>query len=227
MEKSVRRSAIIAISAVCILFAIELLDRTLQLELYRFGIYPRSTTELANILFAPLIHGSWNHLFSNSLTLPVLLGTLLYAYPRSALATLLLIYIGSGTGVWLFARDSYHFGASGLNHGMMFYIFVSGILRRDRLSIALSMIVFFLYGSMIWSIFPQEAGISYESHFFGAVTGVLAAFLFGHRDPMPPAKHYDWEGEESGDDSPEQTAPGSPGPAENQDTTHQENDSQR
>ncbi len=178
---------------------IELLDRALQLDLYRFGVYPRSLVELPNILSAPLLHGSWHHLISNSFTLLVLLTTLLYAYPRSALPALLLIYLGSGLGVWLFARESYHFGASGLNHGMMFYIFVSGILRRDRLSIALAMVVFFLYGSMIWSIFPQEPDISYESHFFGAVTGVLGAFLFSRRDPPPPKKHYDWEDVEDAD----------------------------
>lgn len=190
----------IAITVVVVMCLIELLDRSLHLELFRYGVYPRSLPELANILAAPLVHGSWYHLLSNSFTLLVLLTMLLYAYPRSALAALVLIYIGSGTGVWLFARESYHYGASGLNHGLMFYLFTSGILRRDRLSIALAMIVFFLYGSMIWTIFPQEPGISYESHFFGAATGLLGAFLFSHRDPLPAKKHYDWEDEVPGDD---------------------------
>ena len=193
------RGALIAATMIVALCLIEFFDRSLQLDLFRFGVYPRSLTELPNILTAPLLHGSWYHLISNSFTLLVLLTTLWYAYPRSALPALLLIYIGSGIGVWLFARESYHFGASGLNHGMMFYIFASGILRRDRLSIALSMMVFFLYGGMIWSIFPQEPGISFESHFFGAMTGLLGAFLFSHRDPLPAKKHYDWEGEDSED----------------------------
>jgi membrane associated rhomboid family serine protease len=178
---------------------IELLDRGLQLELYRFGIYPRSPADLVNVLSAPLIHGSWAHLLSNSFTLLVLMTTLLYAYPRSAGPALALVYLGSGIGVWLFARESYHYGASGLTHGMMFYIFTSGILRRDRVSIALAMIVFFLYGGMIWSIFPQDPDISYESHFFGAITGVLGAFIFSRRDPMPPEKKYEWEEEEATD----------------------------
>lgn len=195
MTGSLKHSVFAAIVTVAVMCLLEVLDRALQLELFRFGVYPRDPGDLPNILSAPLIHGDWNHLLSNSSTLLVLLTALLYAYPRSAVAALVLIYVGSGTGVWLFARESYHFGASGLNHGMMFYIFTSGILRRDRFSIALSMIVFFLYGSMIWSIFPQEAGISYESHFFGAATGVLGAFLFSRRDPLPEKKHYDWEDE--------------------------------
>lgn len=134
---------------------------------------------------------------SNSFALLVLGTALLYGYPRAAKPVLALVYIGSGMGVWLFARHSYHFGASGLTHGIMFFIFTTGILRRDKLSVALSLIVFLLYGNMVWSIFPQEPNISYESHFFGAVTGVLAAFLFRDRDPTPPEKSYDWEGEET------------------------------
>jgi len=202
MSVSLKRSSIPAIVMVAILCLIEILDRILQLELFRLGVYPRDPGDLPNILSAPLIHGDWNHLLSNSFTLLVLLTALRYAYPRSAPAALLLIYLGSGIGVWLFARESYHYGASGLNHGMMFYIFTSGILRRDRFSIALSMIVFFLYGGMIWSIFPQEAGISYESHFFGAAMGVLGAFLFSRRDPLPEEKHYNWE-DEAGEEETE------------------------
>ena len=196
MDSSFARSVLIAGGIIAVFCMIELFDRVLQLELYRLGIYPRSTDDMLNILFAPLIHGSWGHLLSNSFTLLVLMTALIYAYPRSALAAMVLIYVGSGVCVWLFARESYHFGASGLNHGLMFYIFTSGVLRRDRLSIALSMIVFFLYGSMIWSIFPQEPGISYESHFFGAAAGVLGAFLFRRRDPLQAEKHYDWEGDD-------------------------------
>ena len=94
---------------------------------------------------------------------------------------------------------------------MMFFIFTTGILRRDKLSVALSLIVFLLYGNMIWSIFPQEPDISYESHFFGAITGTLAAFLFRDRDPTPPKKHYDWEGEENEDDgAPDERQAGAP-----------------
>ena len=172
---------------------IELADAGFDLHLSRLGVYPRELNGLWGILFAPLIHGSWQHLISNSVALAILGVVLLYGYPRSAIPALVFVYLGSGLGVWLFARSSYHFGASGLTHGMMFFIFVSGILRRDKLSIALSMIVFFLYGGMVWTIFPQQPGISYESHFFGALTGILAAFALKGHDPLPPVKRYDWE----------------------------------
>lgn len=189
------RRAVVAVTLfILVLWLIELADSGLSLRLYRLGIYPREPGGLWGILFAPLIHGSWGHLISNSMALAVLGVVLLYGYPRAAWPVLLFVYLGSGLGVWLFARSSAHIGASGLAHGLMFFVFVSGILRRDRLSVALSLIVFFLYGGMVWTIFPQKPGISYESHFFGALAGVLAAFLFRSRDPLPPVKTYDWEG---------------------------------
>jgi hypothetical protein len=67
----------------------------------------------------------------------------------------------------------------------------------------LLMVAFFMYGTMIWTIFPQEPGISFEYHFFGAVSGVVCAVLLSHRDPKPQVKTYDWE-EESEDDEPDE-----------------------
>jgi membrane associated rhomboid family serine protease len=201
-NKTLKNSVLIVVAFVALLWAIEIVDRSLGLDLYRFGVYPGELPGLWGILFAPLLHGSWNHLASNSFALLLLGSALLYGYPHAARPMLMLVYLGSGLGVWLFARTSIHFGASGLTHGMMFFIFATGILRRDRPSIALSMIVFFVYGGMVWSIFPQEPGISFESHFFGAVCGVVSAFLFRDRDPRPPEKIYSWEEEdfEEGDD---------------------------
>jgi membrane associated rhomboid family serine protease len=144
---------------------------------------------------------------SNSFALLILGTGLRYGYPRAAGPVLVLVYLLSGLGVWCLGRESYHIGASGLTHGMMFFIFTTGILRRDRLSIALSLIAFFLYGGMVWSIFPQEPGISFETHFFGAASGVLAAFLFRRLDPLPPEKHYDWEDETEADTEQEESPP--------------------
>lgn len=193
-------SLLIVVTFIALLWVMEIADRSLGLQLFRLGVFPGEPFGLWGILFAPLIHSSWSHLASNSFALLLLGTTLLYGYPRAAKPALALIYIGSGTGVWLFARHNYHFGASGLTHGMMFFIFTTGILRGDRLSVALSLIVFFLYGGMVWTIFPQEPGISYESHLFGAITGVVAAFLFRDRDPLPPVKTYEWEDEAAEDE---------------------------
>jgi len=193
VQPEFRKALVPVVIFILLLWLIEALGQGLHLPLVRLGVYPRTISGLAGVLFGPLIHASWSHLLSNSFALLILGTALRYGYPRAAGPVIILIYLLSGLGVWCLGRESYHIGASGLTNGMMFYIFTTGILRRDRPSIAMSLIVFLLYGGMVWSMFPQLPGISYESHFFGAASGVLAAFLFRRLDPLPPEKHYDWE----------------------------------
>ena len=175
-----------------------------ELNLVKYGIYPRSITGAVGIALAPLIHGSFDHLFANSAPIVVLGTALLYGYPRSARLVLGGLYAGTGLGVWLFARDAYHVGASGLTFGMMFFVFIIGAIRWDRRAIALSLLAFFLYGGMVWGIFPTGPNISYESHFFGALIGVVLAILCRNRDPAPLEKRYGWEDEtEAPSDDPD------------------------
>jgi membrane associated rhomboid family serine protease len=193
--------AIKVIVAIILLWLIKGIEIFFAIDIGHYGVYPRELSGLIGILFAPLIHGSFEHLFSNTLALFILLTALFYQYPRSAKQVLAIIYFGSGVGVWLFARDSYHIGASGLTHGLMFYLFLVGVLRRDKPAVALMMIVFFLYGSMIWGIFPTEERISFESHLFGAITGTFCAIIFRYSDPKLPEKTYSWEQDDYKDDA--------------------------
>lgn len=164
------------------------------------GLQPGEMAGLLGVLTAPLIHGSWVHLLGNSPALLLLGIAVLYGTPMAARTALPIIWIGSGIGVWLFAREAVHVGASGLTYGMMFFVFFIGILRRDKRSIALSLIVFFLYGSMIWGILPGDPGISFEYHLFGAIAGTFSAFLLRYHDPLPTRRRYDWEDEDPPDD---------------------------
>ena len=160
------------------------------------GIEPRRWHGLVGILSAPLAHASFAHLMSNTLPLALLATLTLYAYPRAAQRALPMIWLLSGTGVWLFARDSVHVGMSGVNHGLMFFLFLTGLLRRDRLGVAISMVVFFFYGGMLLTVLPREENISFEYHLAGAVAGALAAILLFRLDPKPVRKRYSWEDEE-------------------------------
>ncbi|MBY6185390.1 rhomboid family intramembrane serine protease [Marinobacter hydrocarbonoclasticus] len=170
-------------------------------DLSVLGVRPNELSGLWGVAFAPLIHGSLSHLAANSVGVLVLVAALFYGYPNSRWRVLLLVWAGAGLGVWLFGRDSLHFGASGLTHGLFFFLFLVSLLRRDKRSIALMMIAFFLFGGMIYSIFPREPGISYESHFSGAVAGVIAALLWWRADPKPPVKRYDWEDNDEEDEA--------------------------
>ena len=197
-----RRSLQLSCSFAACLWLVKIIAATLGFDFGHFGIYPRSINELGGILLAPLIHGSWSHLASNTAPVIVLGTALIYGYPRSAKTTLPLIYLGSGLGVWLFAREVFHIGASGLTFGMMFFVLTIGAMRWDRRGIALSMIVFFLYGGMIWGILPRDPGISFEYHFFGAVCGIALAIAFKNTDPAPPHKRYSWEDEDFEESDP-------------------------
>ena len=118
-------------------------------------------------------------------------------YPRATVRGLPLMWLGSGLGAWLLGDPgSFHLGASGVTHGLMFLVFVLGLLRRDRASIAAGMIAFFFYGGMLLTVLPQEPGVSWQSHLGGALGGVLAAWLLRRSDPMPPRRRYSWEIEE-------------------------------
>lgn len=160
------------------------------------GIRPRDAHGLIGILSAPFVHASFEHLMSNTLPLGVLAALTLYAYPRATRWALPLIWLGSGLGVWIWARDSVHVGISGVTVGLMAFLFLIGLLRRDRLGVAIALLVFFLYGGMLMSVLPHEQHVSFEYHFFGALAGVIAAIALRKFDPAPPRKRYSWELEE-------------------------------
>ena len=185
---------------VALIWALKCLEWLTPLSFRQMGILPRDISHLGSILVAPLIHGSFSHISTNTPALIVLGTCLLFGYPKAARIVIPAIWLISGLGVWLFARNAYHIGASGLTFGMMFFVFAAGALRWDPRAIALSCIVFFLYGGMVWGIFPGEEGISFEYHFFGAATGVACAFLYKDRDSPPFQKKYSWEIEDDLDD---------------------------
>ena len=191
--RSLRRAALIATAFVFALWWLKLFEYWFDQSLTGLGIRPQNPWGLIGILTAPLVHGSFEHLLSNSLAL-IVLGTLaIWAYPAASKRALPLIWLVGGVGTWAFARESVHLGASGVTHGLMFYLFVMGMLRWDRPAIATALITFLLYGGMLMTIFPREPHVSFEYHFFGAVGGVLAALLWRGLDPKPAVVKYSWE----------------------------------
>jgi membrane associated rhomboid family serine protease len=202
-SRRIKRSFTIVLSFIAILWLIKIIESLMGANLFNYGIYPGQLSGLIGIILAPLIHGSFTHLVTNTAPLLILGTALLYGYPKSAKIVVPAVYIGTGLAVWLFARPVYHIGSSGLTFGFMFFVFTIGVIRWDRRAIALSMIVFFLYGGMIWGIFPNNADVSYESHFFGGLIGFLLAFLLKNYDPYSPEKKYSWDEEEENELTPD------------------------
>lgn len=171
-------------------------DHQFGLDLRDFGIVPRDPAHWIGVLSAPLLHGSLEHLLGNSFGV-MLLGTLMvYRYPQSSRIALPLIWLLAGIGTWMIGRPSMHIGASGITHGLMFFVFVSGLIRRDRTSIGAALLAFAFFGGMLVTVLPREPGISWEYHLSGALAGVLAAVLMRKRDPAPARRKYSWEIEE-------------------------------
>lgn len=170
--------------------------------LHFLALVPLEPAGLVGIATAPLLHGSAGHWLGNSVAL-LILGTLLgTVYPRAALRALPLLWLLPGVVTWLIGRPSFHIGASGLTHALMFLLLFLGLLRRDKAAIAAALIAFFFYGGMLLTVLPREPGVSWEYHLGGALAGILAAFLWRRADPEPPRKRYSWEDED------EEPAPG-------------------
>jgi membrane associated rhomboid family serine protease len=194
----------IAAGFVALIWFIQLLNWGLDLELLRFGVRPRQLAGLPGILFAPLLHGSFAHLIANSLPLLVLGTGMLHLYPASASKVLPAVYFGPGIAVWLFGRESIHIGASGLVYGLVSYIFVAGVIRRDKRAIAAALLVSFMYGALVWGVLPIDSEVSWETHLAATLIGVILAFALRHVD-IPPRNRYTWEDEPDEPESEQDT----------------------
>lgn len=184
----------VAAGFVALLWLVHVVNWGFGLELQRFGVRPRSLDGFAGIVLGPLLHAGTAHLLSNSLPLLVLGVGMLHLYPSASLKVLPALYLGPGLLVWLFGRGAIHIGASGLVYGLAAYIFVAGLIRRDRRAIAATLLVAFLYGSIVWGVFPIRASMSWETHLAAASIGVALAIALRRLD-VPPRRRYEWEEE--------------------------------
>lgn len=165
--------------------------------LTQFGTIPRTIRGLLGVVTMPFIHSGWPHLIDNSLPLFLATVALFGNYPKVASRVLILGTLLTGALVWLFGREVNHIGSSGLFYAVLSYLFVSGFLKKDIQSVGISIAIAFMYGYMIWGIFPGQTGISWESHMFGFFAGVFLAYNTKHID-RPILK--DWRLDEGVDD---------------------------
>jgi membrane associated rhomboid family serine protease len=201
--KKLRYSFVLPLLFVLLLWLIKLVDFSEQLDLFVFGVFPREVKGLLGIFFSPLLHSDFNHLMSNSIPILILGTGIIYFYRELAYKVIGIIWFLSGLGVWVVARESYHIGASGLIYGIASFLFLSGVIRKDYRLSSISLLVIFLYGGLVWGIFPLFPQISWEYHFFGVISGFLAAVIYRKDGPKPI--EWSWENEEDGneDDNPE------------------------
>jgi membrane associated rhomboid family serine protease len=199
-RKKLLISMIIPGTFIFFMWLVKIIEVLFDIDLSRYGIYPLTEKGLSGIFLSPFIHADFTHLFNNSVPLFFLSIALFYFYSEVALKVFIWTYFLTGLLVWFAGREAWHIGASGIVYGLASFLFFSGIIRRYFRLVALSLLIVFLYGSMVWGLFPGVyKNVSWESHMLGFFSGVLLAVMFRNQGPQKPV--YKWmeeEEEESG-----------------------------
>ena len=182
-----------------LMWSVFLVEKISSVPLYRWGIFPRDWIGLRGVLFSPLLHApsDLSHILNNSTPIAILVGALIYFYRAIAFPIFWISWLGSGLLVWIFTKNdgSFHIGMSSVIYALAGFLFVSGTIRKYRPLQGISMFVIFVYGSLIWGIFPSSLPISWEGHLSGLLIGISLAFFFRNKGPQAPKFQYEIEKE--------------------------------
>lgn len=187
--------------AIISIWTVYWMELRFQMNLNDYGVYPRTLKGLTGIFLSPFIHGSLEHLYNNTIPLAVLMASLFYFYRNIAMRALLLGLLFSGLITWAIGRPSYHIGASGMIYFLASFIFFKGVMTKYYRLVALSLMVVFIYGSLLWYIFPIKDGISWEGHLGGFISGLVMAGVLKTAVPKPPK--FPWEHEDYNEEEDE------------------------
>lgn len=199
-----------------IFYALQMMEWGLECDFTSWGVYPMKWKGIMGILTHPLVHAGFKHLLANTLPFLFLSWCLFYFYRDWGWAALGFVWVAGGLFTFFIGKPGWHIGASGLIYGLAFFLFFSGILRKHPPLVAISLLVAFLYGSIVWDMLPYFARshVSWEGHLSGALAGTLAAALFASKGPQRRDPFEDEEDEEedgeSGGPTPD-ALPGNPG----------------
>ena len=176
------------------MWSIKTVEYIFNYSFISFGIYPQKISGLKGIIFSPFIHQDFTHLINNSYPIIILGGLLFLFYKKIATEILLWLYFTSGFWLWIIGRNSFHIGASGIIYAIASFLFFSGLIKKNSRFSAVSMLIVFLYGSMVWGIFPLKEALSWEGHLSGFLSGLLISFFY--KNEGPKKEKYQWEIEE-------------------------------
>ncbi|WP_404340718.1 rhomboid family intramembrane serine protease [Pseudoalteromonas mariniglutinosa] len=177
---SSKRFAIVGIILLCTL--LQIINSLPGINLNGLGIYPRSLSGLSGIFFAPFLHGGWVHLLSNLIPFAVLAWLVCQYTVKRFWGIFIFTALVGGLLVWLFGRANIHVGLSGVIYGLWGFLICYGIMRRSFKAIVISVAVVFLYSGFIWGVLPQRVHVSFESHLFGAISGIIIGYYLAKHD---------------------------------------------
>lgn len=178
LKSSIFLIPFVYVVSIWLLYWIEI---TFSFNFNKYGVFPRTLSGFRGVFLTHFIHSNTNHLFNNSIPLFVLLSSLLYFYKEVAYKVLFFGGFFTGFITWMIARESYHIGASGIVYLLFSFVFFSGMIKKHYRLVALSLMVIFLYGSMIWYVLPIKEGMSWEGHLSGFLVGVFFATIYRNK----------------------------------------------
>lgn len=179
---------------VLIIWIVYWVETRFGFNLNDFGIYPNTIVGLRGVLFGPFIHGSLDHLFNNSVPLFALSAALFYFYRSIRWRVLIFGLLITGICTWIIGRPANHIGASGVVYMLAAFLFFKGILSKHYQLTALSLAVVFMYGGLLWYVFPIDSKISWEGHLSGFFVGLVFAFIF--KESEIKNTKYKWQEED-------------------------------
>jgi len=188
LEKKLFFNAILkSIILVSILWVAFLVNDIFGMHWNDYGLIPRDLKGLFGIFTMPFLHGSYEHLCSNSVPLLVLFFSIFYFFNKKAILILLMTWFMAGILTWIIGTEGIHVGASGIVYALAFFLVTISVIKQEIKLMAYSLIIVFLYGSIVWGFFPQlfpDKHISWEGHLAGAITGVALAFFYRNEGPV-------------------------------------------
>lgn len=196
-RRKVRVSLFMPLLLIFIMWMVAIVEALFNLSFYKFGVIPRDLIHSYNIFFATFIHKDWLHLWANTIPIFMLSWGLFFFYREIAYKVFLQMYIGSALLLWIIGRNAFHIGSSGLIYALASFLFMSGIIQKNYRLMAISLIVSFIYGSMIWGIIPTVTDISWEGHLSGLFIGFVLAVLYRNKGPVIPTHNFDSDEDES------------------------------
>lgn len=196
--KKMMLATVIPASFIFLFWMVFLLEISLNISLSEYGLRPREISQWFGVLTMPFLHGGFEHIIANTTSFIVLGSLLFYFYNDDAIQIFVWSYILSGILTWIIGRDSIHIGASAMIYAFAGYLFTAGVLSKNIRHMAIALIVVFLYGSMIWGIFPMNNNVSWEGHLSGFAAGIGLAFMYRPPKPVEEYSTYsefddDWD----------------------------------
>lgn len=202
----IRHALIVTVGVLILIWGTHFINEQFGLEWRRFGNRPGQWKGLPGILTMPFLHGDFQHLWGNTVSFFSLNTMLLYFYRGLGIKVLFWSWLGTGAMLWMSGAPGNHIGLSGVVYALVSFLFLSGWIRKHTPLIRVALVVVFLYGSIVWGVFPIEKGVSWQGHLSGASMGALLAILWRKEGPQRPPMPPD-EADEDTDGDPSDLAP--------------------